>query len=183
MAKVPNGSVTAPKKPQVADELIPEYKAEAMLDLMVKYPYWSMSEYAEHFGRNMAWMAGVLASKNFQIALAPRKAEIENPAITASLTERFEALALHSIMVLQNRLTDPGVPDMVVLQAAALSIRAMSVTSATKPAITDASPAQITVEKMSEKLLRAMDSRDALRTLKLEVSDASLAQLMGSDLV
>jgi hypothetical protein len=74
------------------------------------------------------------------------------------------------------------VPDVVVLQAAALSIRAMSV-SAVKPALTDTSPAQITVEKMSEKLLRAMDSRDALRTLKLEVSDASLAQLTGSDLV
>lgn len=172
------------KQEAVVEEVIPAYRADDMVSLMVRYPHWTMSEYAEYYGRNMAWMAGVLASKDFQIALAPRRGEIENPAITATMEERFRALAMHSIMVLQNRLAENNVPDVVVLQAAALSIRALSASAPAKTSktVTETSPAQITVEKMSEKLLRAMDSRDALRTLRLESSDQSLAEFT-NDLV
>jgi hypothetical protein len=148
---------------------IPLYTPEAMVDLMVNKPDYNHDDFANHFGRNASWMSSVLASDKFQQVMELRKHEIADPSLTATMEERFRALALRSVVVLQEKLNEGDVSDIVVIKAAELGIKALGMGQNV------AAPAVISIgsssESVAEKLLAAMDRRDVARTIDIKVQE------------
>lgn len=139
------------------------YSHEAMVALMVANPHFSHAQLAGHFGRPAVWMSAVLASAAFQDVLDGSRHLIADPSLTASLDERFKALAIRSVTVIGERLNNPAVADLVVLKAAEIGIKALGVGILPPPA---ALPAPVAAEKsIAEKLLEALDARDSRRTV------------------
>lgn len=134
------------------------YSHDAMVALMVANPCWSHAQFAAHFGRTESWMSSVLASEAFQQALDPRRHLVADPSLTATMEERFRALAVRSVSVIQKKLESAAVSDLVLMQAASISIKALGM-GQKAPAEAPALPAPSS-ESVAEKLLRAMDERD-----------------------
>jgi hypothetical protein len=69
----------------------------------------------------------VINSDAFQSRLASRRAELVDPVLAATLNERFRALTVRSLEVLQEKLSLPSqsVPDQLALQAAALGAKSL----------------------------------------------------------
>jgi hypothetical protein len=155
-------------------EVFPSYTPMAMVALMIEHPEYSHEQFAWHFGRQASWTSSVLASEVFQLALAPYKDQIADPALTATMEERFRALAMRSVVVLQEKLNSGNVDDSVVLQAAGLGIKALGMgNSQAAPVAAIAGPTSSS-ETVAERLLAAMDRRDAQRTINVtahEVQD------------
>lgn len=127
--------------PPAADQLLEEleatprkngiaklrYSHEAMVDLIVQNPWISQNDLAAAFGYSPAWISCVLASDAFQTRLAARREEIVDPAIKATIEERFRALVIRSLEVLQTKLSQPVVNDQVALRAAELGAKALGI--------------------------------------------------------
>lgn len=146
------------------------YNPVAMVELMVEHPEYTHADFAAHFGKPASWMSSVLASEVFQMAIAPHKEAIGDPALTATMDERFRALALRSVTVLQERLDSGTIDDNVVLQAAALGIKALGMgngDTAKHTVVVSASSS----ESMADKLLAAMDKRDQARTVNVVMTE------------
>ncbi len=114
----------SPERPQV-DKV--RYTHEAMIDLMISNPGISQNAIAKHFGYSASWVCTILASDAFQMQLAARRHELVDPQITASIEERFKALANASVDRLLEHLTQPAVqsdPE-VMIKAAALGAKAL----------------------------------------------------------
>lgn len=103
------------------------YTHEAMIDMIVAEPGVSQNELAMRFGYTPAWISTVMASDAFKERLAARRTELVDPAIVATVEERFEAVTKRSLEVLQEKLAMPAasVPDQLALQAAALGARGL----------------------------------------------------------
>jgi len=103
------------------------YTHDAMVDLLVQNPGISQGQLAIHFGYTQTWVSIVMASDAFKERLAARRQELIDPAILATIEERFEAVATRSLEVLQEKLSQPftQVPDQLALQAAALGARGL----------------------------------------------------------
>ena len=110
------------------------YTHEAMIDLIVANPWVSQNQIAAHFGYTPAWISNVFASDAFQERLAARREEIVDPALKATLEERFRALVLRSLEVLQEKLNKPVVSDTVALKAAELGAKALGLGGNAPPA-------------------------------------------------
>ena len=102
-----------------------EYTPEAMIDLIVKNPTWSHRKYASYFCYPPSWFANVLASDEFQLKLDPRRSEIKNPAITATLRERFTSLTVQSLALLQVRMDSDEVHESIVVKAIEVGVKAL----------------------------------------------------------
>jgi hypothetical protein len=126
-----------------------------MLALIIANPDLTHAQYAAHFGRTPSWFASVLASEAFQIALADRKDEIPDPAITATMEERLKALAMRSLFVIQSKLDAPQVSDQTVLAAAQLGIKGLGLGNAVP--VLAAPPALATgAEAVADRIMEAM---------------------------
>lgn len=101
------------------------YTHDGMIQLIVDNPTWTHKQYAAHFGQTPGWFSSVLASDNFQQRLDLRRDEVADPSLTATLEERFRALTLRSLSVLQVMLDNPKVQDATVLKAAEIGIKAL----------------------------------------------------------
>lgn len=101
------------------------YEPATMVQLIIDNPNWTHKQYARHFGRTTGWFASVLASDVFQQCLDLRRSEVADPSLTATLEERFRALTLRSLEVLQVMLDNPKVQDTTVLKAAEIGIKAL----------------------------------------------------------
>jgi hypothetical protein len=101
------------------------YSHEVLIDLIIANPTWSHKQYAAHFGRTASWFASILATNGFQEALDPRRNEVSDPTITATMDERLRALMLRGLAVLQTKLEDPKVQDATVLKATEIGVRAL----------------------------------------------------------
>jgi hypothetical protein len=110
-------------KPQAIDKL--RYSHEAMIDLIVGNPWISQNEIAARFGYTPGWVCQVFASDAFQAKLAQRRDEIVDPALKATIKERFQALVLRSLEVLQEKLSKPQISDNVAIRAAELGAKAL----------------------------------------------------------
>jgi len=146
------------------------YTHEAMVELMVANPNFSHTELAAHFGRPASWMAAVLASEAFQQCLDAKRHLVADPSLTATMEERFRALALRSVVVLQDKLNSSEVADFVVLKAAEIGVKALGMGQ--RAPETPALPAPTnSSESVAEKLLAAMDARDKLRTIEAKATE------------
>ena len=141
------------------------YSHEAMVELMVSNPHYTHTQFAAHFGRHASWTSAVLASDAFQQALELRRHEIADPSLTATMEERFRALALRSVTVLQEKLNTAGVSDLVILKAAEIGVKALGMGNhAPIPVVVVNSSSSS--ETVADRLLAAMDRRDQQRTIE-----------------
>lgn len=136
------------------------YSPEAMVELIIQHPDWSHAALAEAFGRPPHWTSAVLASEAFQKALDGRRHEVADPSLSATMEERYAALAIQAVSVLQKKLESPAASDLLVIQAAGLGVKALGM--GIKPP-ESAAPVQEqnASERLADKLLAAMDKRDA----------------------
>lgn len=103
------------------------YTHEAMIDLIIANPGISQNQLAATFGFTACWVSNILASDAFQMQLSKRRAELVDPAITATIEERFKGLVIQSLDVLQRKLEKPAVSDTVALKALELGAKALGV--------------------------------------------------------
>jgi hypothetical protein len=75
-----------------------------MIELIIQNPWISQNELAAHFGYTPGWVSQVIASDAFQEKMALRKSELIDPAIRATVEERFRALVIQSYEVLKRKL-------------------------------------------------------------------------------
>ena len=131
------------------------YSPEAMVELMVAHPHYTHAQFAAAFGRKAGWFAAVLASESFQLALDPRRSEVLDPGLTATLDERMRALALQSLDVLSSRLENPEVNEQTILKALEIGTKALGMGQAV-PVV--AAPTQATgAEAVASRIMEAMD--------------------------
>jgi hypothetical protein len=159
--------------PAAALALAPIYSNAAMVELMVGHPGWTGKQFAKHFGKGSGWFATVLASDSFQLELDKRRAEVTNPSLTATMEERFRALALRSLDVLQDKLDSSEVSDNIVLRAAEIGVKALGMGQVVPQAPVQQSGS---VESLAERLVAAFErQRGNVRkpvVLEVDVTDA-----------
>ena len=102
------------------------YTHDAMIDLIIADPSVSQGDLARFFGYTQSWVSTVKNSDAFQARLAERKGELVDPAIIASIDEKFRALADSSLSKLIDRVNGPlTTSDDFLLQTAKLSAGAL----------------------------------------------------------
>lgn len=99
------------------------YSHEALVNLIIEHPEMDQNHLAAAFGYTASWISNILSSDAFKVRLASRREEVIDPALRATLKERFEALARQSLDVLQRELEKPAVKPEVALRAAELGAR------------------------------------------------------------
>lgn len=112
------------------------YTHDAMIDLIIADPSVSQNALAAHFGYTPGWVSQIINSDMFQAKLALRRDELVNPALRLTIEERFRAMTVRSLEVLQEKLSkDPaGIPDNLALRAAELGAKALGVGGNAPPA-------------------------------------------------
>lgn len=103
------------------------YTHDALIDLIIEHPEYTQNEIAAHFGYTPPWISNILASEAFQSKMALRREEIIDPDLKATIKERFEALVIRSLAVLQEKLALPQVSDQVAIRCAELGAKALGV--------------------------------------------------------
>ena len=160
----PTSSALAPLTPVGRQS----YTHTAMVNLMVERPDYSHAQLAAHFGRPASWLASVLASEQFQMALDARRHEVADPALTATLHERFKALAIRTSNVMMTKMDSTDVTDFMVLKSGEIAIKALGMGqkgSEQAPAPTAAAPS---TDTLAERLLAMMDHKQAQGTIDVE---------------
>jgi len=102
------------------------YSHDAMIDLIIANPGVNQGELAKVFGYTEGWVSQVMASDAFKERLTVRKKELVDPAIVASIEERFQAVAMLSLERLKERLEKAAAPSMeTILSGAELAAKAL----------------------------------------------------------
>jgi hypothetical protein len=156
------------------------YTPAAMVKLMVTQPDYSHAQLCAHFGRPRSWLSTVLASEAFQEALQPHKSQIQDPLLTATLQERFQALAIRTSNVMLEKLEDPEkANDFLVVKSAEVAIKALGMDR--KPTAAEVQAAQLREEaakatptdSLAERIMKMMDARETGRTVDVEAVDVA----------
>lgn len=103
------------------------YTHDALIDLIIEHPELDQNQLAARFGYTAGWISNILASDAFQAKMAARREQIIDPDLKATIEERFRALAIRSLQVLQDKLNQPQVSDNVALRCAELGAKALGV--------------------------------------------------------
>ena len=171
-AKPPAGKVATakclPAKQAPASPPPALYSHTAMVDLMVSQPNYSHEQLCNHFGRPASWLCSVLASEAFQLALDTRRHEVLDPSLTATMQERFKALAIRTSNVMMTKMDGKEVTDFLVLKAGEVAIKALGmgqkgVEQAALPA-----PIAASTDTLAERLLAMMDRNSKQQIVDIE---------------
>ena len=101
------------------------YTHDAMIDLIIASPAISQGKLAQHFGYTQGWVSQIMSSDAWKVRLAERKGELSDPTVVATVMERLEGLARHSVNMIQQSMdANPGKVD-VALKALEISTRAL----------------------------------------------------------
>jgi hypothetical protein len=84
------------------------YSHDKMIDLIVANPRVRQRDLAAHFGYTEGWVSRVMGSDAFRLRMALRQVELVDPIIVAKIEERFNALAMRGMEVLQEKLDQPS---------------------------------------------------------------------------
>lgn len=148
------------------------FSIPTMVDLIVQNPSWSHKQLGEVFGRSASWIAQVLAMQVFQDALEPRRHEVLNPEYAMTLDERFKALTIRSLTVLQEKLENgKALPDMTIIKTAELGIKALGMGQKQKEEDKPQESQQNSSEAVAEKIMAAMNKRRAESAVDVEVKE------------
>lgn len=112
-------------RPQGIDKV--RYSHVDMVDFIIANPWISQGEIAARYGYTQAWVSTILASDAFQAKMAERREEVIDPAMKATIEERFKALTIQSLKRLMEKLDAPVVSDNVALKAAELGAKALGI--------------------------------------------------------
>lgn len=96
------------------------YSHDKMIDLIVANPRVKQGSLAAYFGYTEGWVSRVMSSDAFKLRMAQRRIQLVDPLITATLEERFSALALRGLEVMQEKLDQPT--DLVPFRDAAAAV-------------------------------------------------------------
>lgn len=140
----------AAKAPTMGNLKRCSYTHDALIDLIIEHPELDQNHLAAHFGYTPGWISNILAADAFQERMALRKGEIIDPVLKATIEERFRALTIRSLEVLQQKLNAATVSDNVALRAAELGAKALGVGGHAVPKVT---PATDRLEKLAERLV------------------------------
>lgn len=134
------------------------YTPEALTALFVEQPGLTFKEYASAFGRGAGWLAAVVASDSFQTFLTESGARgmLVDPAIVGTMEERFRALAVQSLAVLQDKLDSKEASEFLVTKAAELSIKALGMGQVVRVETPAEAPAAVGAEAVADRIMRAM---------------------------
>lgn len=171
------GSTSLQALPQALSSLAPLaavgracYSPAAMVKLMLDRPDYSHAMLCAHFERPASWLASVLASESFQLALDPVRDLIVDPSLTASLHERYKALAIRTSNVMMTKLDSPEATDFMVLKSGEIAMKALGMGTKTEAAPA-AAPVAPATDSLAERLMAALDRRDSARTVDSPDSD------------
>ena len=103
------------------------YSHRDMIDYIISAPGCGLKELAMRYGYSIGWISNIQASDAWKSAMAARRAEMVDPVLHATITERFEGITALSLQRLQEKLEAPQVSDQVVLRAVELGARAMGI--------------------------------------------------------
>lgn len=100
-----------------------------IVDQMIANPKITQNELAKMFGYSPPYISVVVNSDAFRERLAMRREEIIDPMLIVTVNDRFNALTVRSLEVLQEKLSGPAsvVDTQLALQAASLGAKAMGV--------------------------------------------------------
>lgn len=148
---------TADSKPlKLALPAVP-YSHEALINLMIENQGADHKKLAAHFGKGTGWFASVLASDSFQLALDPRRSEIQDPSITATMEERFRGLTLSSLRVLQEKMDSKECSDLIVIKSAEIGVKALGMGQIAPVAV---APKEVgTIDTLAERLVAALEKQ------------------------
>lgn len=127
LVALPPAGVPGSRAPTMGNLKKLSYSHQAMVDLIIQNPWLDQNQLAAHFGYTAAWVSNVMASDAFQSYMAMRREEILDPAIKATVEERFRALVLQSLDRLKGMLETPSCPPQVALRAAELGAKALGI--------------------------------------------------------
>lgn len=138
------------------------YSPELMVDLILNNPSWDMKQLGQVFGQTAGWISKVLSTKAFQDALEPRRAEVLNPEFAMTLTERFQALTIRSLTVMQEKLeSGKALPDLTILKAAELGVKALGMGQKLKEEDKPSEQPKNSSEMVADRIMAAMAKRKA----------------------
>lgn len=149
------------------------YSHKAMVDLMVERPDYTHAQLCAHFGRPASWMPSILASEAFQRALDERRHEVMDPSLTATLQERFKALAIRTTNVMMTKLDSPDATDFMVLKSGEIAFKALGLGQKHTEAPPPAPAAEPATESLAERLMKMMDAREQKRTVDVDAEDVT----------
>jgi hypothetical protein len=150
------------------------YTHDAMIDLIVANPAISQGQLAAAFGYTPAWVCQVIASDAFQSRLAARRDELVDPTIKATIEDRFKALVLRSMEVLQEKLNAPSsvIPDNLALRTVELTTRALGYGAKIDPQ--PPAPTYDRLEHLGNRLVNLLDKqRSVINGQAKEIVDVS----------
>ena len=145
------------------------YTHEALIDLIIEHPEMDQNEIAAYFGYTPGWISNILASDALQSRMAVRREKIIDPELRATIEERFRALTIRSLQVLQAKLNAPQVSDNVALRAAELGAKALGIGGNAPPPSPGVAADRL--ERLAERLVslqrgireRVLDEKDGIR--------------------
>ena len=146
------------------------YTHEAMARLILENPWISQNQLAAHFGYSPAWISTVITGDAFQSFYAQMRTELLDPELRLTLEERFRALTMKSLQVLQEKLSRPAneVSDQLALRAAELGAKSLGIGGNAPPIIVPDAGAHLA--RLAERLM-------SLRgTTPQPISDATILQ-------
>lgn len=111
------------------------YSHDAMIDAILQNPWISQNDIAAMFGYTAAWVSLVIASDAFQAKLAERKEELIDPAIRATIEERFKGVVIQSLDVLSRKLENPNVDAEVAIRVMEGAAKALGYGAKSAPAV------------------------------------------------
>ena len=120
-------------------------------------------------------MSACIASQAFQDALEPRRAEVLDPAISATMEERFRALSIRALTVLNEKL-DAGkaLPDATILKAVEIGVKALGMGQKAPEAPPPVEAELNSSERVANRILDAMAKRKAIEqsnTIDVDVKE------------
>jgi hypothetical protein len=159
-------ATSAPLLPVVGKH---NYSHQRMVDLILERPDYSYAQLAAHFERPQSWLSSVLASEGFQQCLDPVRHQVADPRLSATLRERFQALAISTTNVLMNRMDNPDVGDFVLVKSSEIAIKALGMgqKGVEQPAAPSAPPP--TSDQLAAKILAMMDKQASGNTIDAEI--------------
>lgn len=136
------------------------YSPETLLDIIIQNPSYDAKTLGQVFGQTAGWVSKILSTKAFQDVLEPRRHEVLNPEFSMTLDERFRALTIRSLTVLQEKLeAGKALPDLTILKTAELGVKALGMGQKVKEEALSTEPVQNASERVADRILAAMAKR------------------------
>lgn len=103
------------------------YTHDAVIDFILAHPEATQNQIAATFGYTPSWMSIIINSDAFQARLRERRGEIVDPALLATVNDRFKGVLAKSLEKLADLLETPSPPPNVILKAVELGARGLDV--------------------------------------------------------